>query len=787
MYEMPHLMGLHLADPSFHVPGRIDVLLGADIYPQIMVKQSMVTGALTDPAAQPTIFGWAIVGPVTAKGTCSQQVPTHFMQSQTVEDDSTNLPSKMLKEEELEQAALSSSPVEEQVQTSSADDTSCSSSCQSQETCPSMDDVQDHQDLRTGKVIPASQLTLDPTAQPSVHSVTRQSCTSILSEISLNHEALTGLLLHPALDSTSMMSRATLNDLQEEIPAQEVTNNSASSSPKTLCLDMTSRPDSTPSDITSPSSSLADSCSTTISSPAGTSKPMDCSLPETDAVALQPTVMSNLQRETWIPPPEAMPSPVQPTTISTFKWNNSVSSSLPLQPFYTVKDASGLPREPVHSRAESSTALAWPDGQHSNINMHVPSSTSDILQITSPQPWTRPSTADHTADCSPRRVKLKNSICHDLWWFDPVFLLQELLSAPCQPPKLPFSTQISDSTVSVICCNIVHAAPPPWMEELHCSSHQLLSITSWCLMICHRLQHSRPPDPSNGSNQLAAQQLAQAKHWLPTLLPAGSLLREEHPLLQNHPSLPTSKKTAMSACTALEQSHKVGLRFSSSAVTLHHDHLLSHNCQSTSFTLLFTSTHVCCGPAGPTLLFCFSGWRFHLVGDKLLSQAVCIQSKVCRQAATNTPPQLLEELPAEHSIILSASNVPASDCAGSSTLKRRHTKQPALLKAYVCLLVSFVTIIQQIWNNLSKSQLHSQLNDIISSREDGPFSCHWPVARIHRVAQITASHFLLFNAPGAYQKTKASRRAHSAPPERTDHSRPTCQWLFPREYVRAQP
>ena len=38
VYEMPHLMGLHLADPSFHVPGRIDVLLGADIYPQIMVK-----------------------------------------------------------------------------------------------------------------------------------------------------------------------------------------------------------------------------------------------------------------------------------------------------------------------------------------------------------------------------------------------------------------------------------------------------------------------------------------------------------------------------------------------------------------------------------------------------------------------------------------------------------------------------------------------------------------------------------------------------------------------------
>ena len=33
--ELPHLMGLGLADPSFHTPGRIDILLGADVYPQV--------------------------------------------------------------------------------------------------------------------------------------------------------------------------------------------------------------------------------------------------------------------------------------------------------------------------------------------------------------------------------------------------------------------------------------------------------------------------------------------------------------------------------------------------------------------------------------------------------------------------------------------------------------------------------------------------------------------------------------------------------------------------------
>ena len=61
--DLPHLAGLPLADPTFHIPGQIDILLGADVFVNILTKQ-MVTGNAGEPAGIETIFGWAIVGAV---------------------------------------------------------------------------------------------------------------------------------------------------------------------------------------------------------------------------------------------------------------------------------------------------------------------------------------------------------------------------------------------------------------------------------------------------------------------------------------------------------------------------------------------------------------------------------------------------------------------------------------------------------------------------------------------------------------------------------------------------
>ena len=48
--DMPQIKSLQLADPTFHLPGRVDLLLGCDVIPDIMLHDH-VTGPKNAPMA----------------------------------------------------------------------------------------------------------------------------------------------------------------------------------------------------------------------------------------------------------------------------------------------------------------------------------------------------------------------------------------------------------------------------------------------------------------------------------------------------------------------------------------------------------------------------------------------------------------------------------------------------------------------------------------------------------------------------------------------------------------
>ena len=62
-----HLKGLQLADNFVSPPNEIDILLGADLYLEIL----LVKGPVESPMAQKTIFGWVLSGPIQAAATYS--------------------------------------------------------------------------------------------------------------------------------------------------------------------------------------------------------------------------------------------------------------------------------------------------------------------------------------------------------------------------------------------------------------------------------------------------------------------------------------------------------------------------------------------------------------------------------------------------------------------------------------------------------------------------------------------------------------------------------------------
>lgn len=57
----PHLSSLKLADPEFNVSKPTDVLLGVDVYHDIL-KPGLILGPKGTPAAQATMFGWVLFG-----------------------------------------------------------------------------------------------------------------------------------------------------------------------------------------------------------------------------------------------------------------------------------------------------------------------------------------------------------------------------------------------------------------------------------------------------------------------------------------------------------------------------------------------------------------------------------------------------------------------------------------------------------------------------------------------------------------------------------------------------
>lgn len=81
-----HIKNLHLADPQFHSPGTIDVLLGADIFPQILLN-GQLSGNVNEPIALNTIFGYILLGKVHSSAL--PPVQSFFCTAETISLDNT--------------------------------------------------------------------------------------------------------------------------------------------------------------------------------------------------------------------------------------------------------------------------------------------------------------------------------------------------------------------------------------------------------------------------------------------------------------------------------------------------------------------------------------------------------------------------------------------------------------------------------------------------------------------------------------------------------------------------
>ncbi|KAG8187959.1 hypothetical protein JTE90_025730 [Oedothorax gibbosus] len=110
--DWKHINGLKLADPYFSKPGKIEVLLGADLFPYILTD-GLVKGPPSTPMAQNTLLGWILVGPVTCQ---TENAADSTIQVTNLHSSSLDLSDQLKRFWELEevQAPTRSLPEDEQ-------------------------------------------------------------------------------------------------------------------------------------------------------------------------------------------------------------------------------------------------------------------------------------------------------------------------------------------------------------------------------------------------------------------------------------------------------------------------------------------------------------------------------------------------------------------------------------------------------------------------------------------------------------------------------------------------
>ena len=72
--DLPHIKDKYLADKQFDVPGKVDILLGLDIWADILLP-GLAKGPPGTPVASYTVFGWAIAGSYTPDEPVNHQSP----------------------------------------------------------------------------------------------------------------------------------------------------------------------------------------------------------------------------------------------------------------------------------------------------------------------------------------------------------------------------------------------------------------------------------------------------------------------------------------------------------------------------------------------------------------------------------------------------------------------------------------------------------------------------------------------------------------------------------------
>ena len=158
--------------------------------------------------------------------------------------------------------------------------------------------------------------------------------------------------------------------------------------------------------------------------------------------------------------------------------------------------------------SDSSTVLAWLDGNSRSHPIYVANRVKQTLELTTPNTWHYVPTLNYPADCASRGLSPTALYHHTLWWEGPPWLKEEPIIIPKQPPRKPLpdarppvNTLLPYFSIAEEVSNLPYQYP------------NLTAIAAWCLRFFHRIQKGRPV-PDKRTRRLTGEERHAAEKWL---------------------------------------------------------------------------------------------------------------------------------------------------------------------------------------------------------------------------------------------------------------------------------
>ena len=362
--------------------------------------------------------------------------------------------------------------------------------------------------------------------------------------------------------------------------------------------------------------------------------------------------------------------------------------------------------------SDSSTVLAWLDGNTRSHPVYVANRVRQTLELTSPSNWLHVPTACNPADCASRGISPTALFHLTLWWEGPLWLKEEPIPIPRQPPRKPLPD--AGHPVTVL---LAHHSVAEDISTLPYSYPHIIAIAAWCLRFSTRIKEGRP-NPDTRTKHLTGRERQEAERWM---LKEAQRRAFQKDIIRLQGNKQLSRDSRLRTLTPFLDKHhllRIGGRLANSSLPSTQSHPVIADARDPLMVKYFVHLHASLCHCGPSLLLAYSGTKLHILGARRLSRKICSSCVTCRKCRPKTKTQFMADLPSQRVNASPPFTHCRMDFAGPFTIKMGYIRKPVLLEAHVCVFVCLATkaIHLEVVSDASTPAFEAALQRFISRR-----------------------------------------------------------------------